>query len=163
MKRKNCYKSNIFFCLPDFNIYSCIALSFPSSDNFVSEVISKDSYKENNYTYFYLYVPLFTLNVEYYFHSPGCCSLFSPLVMSNSETLWTAAHQAFLSFSNTQSLLKLMSTESLMSSISSPATPFSSCLQSFPASGSFPVSWLFTSGGQSIGTPAPTSVLPMNI
>ena len=47
------------------------------------------------------------------------------------------------------------------SSISSSVTPFSSCPQSFPASGSFPVSWLFTSGGQCIG--ASTSVLPMNI
>ena len=37
-----------------------------------------------------------------------------------------------------------------------------SCLQSFPASGSFPVSWLFASGGQSIGTSASASVLPMN-
>ena len=47
--------------------------------------------------------------------------------------------------------------------ISSPATPFSSCLQSFPASGSFPMSQLFTSGGQSIGASASASVLPMNI
>ena len=39
--------------------------------------------------------------------------------------------------------------------------PFSSCLQSFPASGSLPMSWLLASGGQSIG--ASTSVLPMNI
>ena len=39
--------------------------------------------------------------------------------------------------------------------------PFSSCLQSFPASGSFPMSWLFASGGQS--TEASASVLPMNI
>ena len=38
--------------------------------------------------------------------------------------------------------------------------PFSSCLQSFPASGSFPMSQLFTSGGQSIGVSASTSVLP---
>ena len=45
--------------------------------------------------------------------------------------------------------------------ISSSVAPFSSCLQSFPASGSFPVSQLFTSGGQSIGASA--SVLPMNI
>ena len=44
---------------------------------------------------------------------------------------------------------------------SSSVTPFSSCLQSFPPSGSFPVSWLFASGGQSIGALA--SVLPMNI
>ena len=41
--------------------------------------------------------------------------------------------------------------------------PFSSHLQSFPASGSFPVSQLFTSGGQSIGVSASASVLPMNI
>ena len=40
--------------------------------------------------------------------------------------------------------------------------PFSSCLQSFPASGSFPVSQLFASGGQSTGVSASTSVLPMN-
>ena len=45
--------------------------------------------------------------------------------------------------------------------ISSSVVPFSSCLQSFPASGSFPISQLFTSGGQSIGASA--SVLPVNI
>ena len=45
--------------------------------------------------------------------------------------------------------------------ISSSAAPFSFCLQSFPPSDSFPVSLLFTSGGQSIGVSA--SVLPMNI
>ena len=47
--------------------------------------------------------------------------------------------------------------------ISSSVTPFSCCLQSFPASGSFPMSWLFTSGGQSIEASASVSVLPMNI
>ena len=44
--------------------------------------------------------------------------------------------------------------------ISSAVTPFSSCLQSFPASGSFPMGRLFAPGGQSIGASA--SVLPMN-
>ena len=47
--------------------------------------------------------------------------------------------------------------------ISSSVIPFSSCPQSFPASGSFPVSQLFASGGQSIAVSASTSVLPMNI
>jgi len=47
--------------------------------------------------------------------------------------------------------------------ISSSVVPFSSCLQSFPASRSFPMSQFFTSGGQSIGVSASTSVLPMNI
>ena len=46
--------------------------------------------------------------------------------------------------------------------ISSSVIPFSSCLQSFPASGSFIMSQLFASGGQSIGVSASTSVLPMN-
>ena len=47
--------------------------------------------------------------------------------------------------------------------ISSSVIPFSSCLQSFPASGSLQMSQLFTSVGQSIGISASTSVLPMNI
>ena len=46
---------------------------------------------------------------------------------------------------------------------SSSVIPFSSCLQSFPASGSFPRSQFFASGGQSIGVSASASVLPMNI
>ena len=46
--------------------------------------------------------------------------------------------------------------------ISSSVIPFSTCTQSFPASGSFQMSQLFTSGGQSIGVSASASVLPMN-
>ena len=45
---------------------------------------------------------------------------------------------------------------------SHPVVPFSSCLQSFPASGSFPMNQIFASGDQSIGVSASTSVLPMN-
>ena len=47
--------------------------------------------------------------------------------------------------------------------VSSSVVPFSSCLQSFPASGSFPMSQFFASGGQSFGVSASASVLPMNI
>ena len=76
----------------------------------------------------------------------------------------TAARQVSLSITNYWSLLKLMSIESVMpSTISSSVVPFSSHLQSFPNSGSFLVSQLFTSGGQSIGVSASTSVLPMKI
>ena len=46
--------------------------------------------------------------------------------------------------------------------ISSSVVPFSSCLQSSPTSGSFPMSQFFPSGGQSIGASASASVLPMN-
>ena len=47
--------------------------------------------------------------------------------------------------------------------ISSSVVPFSSCLQSYPASGSFQMSQFFASGGQSIGVSASAAVLPMNI
>ena len=47
--------------------------------------------------------------------------------------------------------------------ISSSVIPFSFCLQSFPSSRSFPMSWLFSSGGQGIGASASATVLPMNI
>ena len=75
-----------------------------------------------------------------------------------------AAHKASLSFTISWGLLKLMSTESVMSSnhliLCHPAFP---CPQSFQASGSPPMSLLFISVGQSIGASASVSVLPMNI
>ena len=74
-------------------------------------------------------------------------------------TLWTAVCQASLSFTISQSLLKLISIELVM-----PSNHFVLChpLQSFPASGSFPMSQLFTSGGQTIGASASASALLMN-
>ena len=65
-------------------------------------------------------------------------------------TSWTAANQAFLFITNIPSLLKFMSTESVMSSNQSfSAVPSSPCLQSFSASGSFSTRQFFPSGGQS--------------
>ena len=75
----------------------------------------------------------------------------------------TAAHQASLSFTISWSLLKLMSIE-----LVTPSNHLIFCHplllspQSFPASGSFPLSRLFASGGRSIGTSASASVLPVN-
>ena len=65
----------------------------------------------------------------------------APRVCSNSCTLSWWCHPTILSF----------------------VVPFSSCFQSFPTSGSFPMSQFFTSSGQSIGASALASVLPMNI
>ena len=81
-----------------------------------------------------------------------------------SVTPWTAARQVSLSFTSSWSLLKLMFIASLMpSNRSSSVVPFSSsCLQSFPASGSFQMSQFFVSDGQSIGVSASPSVLPVN-
>ena len=79
-------------------------------------------------------------------------------------TPWTAASQASLSLTKSWSLLKLMSIKSVMpSNHLILCHPLCSCLQSFPASGSILMSLLFVSGGQSIGTSASASVLPMNI
>ena len=78
--------------------------------------------------------------------------------------LWTAAYQASLSFMICWCLLKFMSIESVMPSNQLILfCPLSFCLQSFPASGSFPMSQVFASGGQSTGASALASVLPMNI
>ena len=87
--------------------------------------------------------------------SLSCVPLFA--------TPWTTARQATLSITNSWNLPKLMSTESVMPSKHLILfVPFSSCPQSYPASGTFQMSQLFASGGQSIGVSASTSVLQMN-
>ena len=79
-------------------------------------------------------------------------------------TPWTAVRQASLSVTNSQSFLKLMSSESVMpSNHLILCRPLLFCPQSFPASGSFQMSQSFASGGQSIGVSASPSVLPVNI
>ena len=95
--------------------------------------------------------------------------------MSNSVTPWTATCQASLSINNSDGhqLLCPPTPRAYSNScplsrwchptISSSVVPFYSCPQSFPASGSFQMSQLFTSGGQSIEVSASASVLPMNI
>ena len=74
-------------------------------------------------------------------HARLPCPLPTPRVYSNSHPLSRWCHPT----------------------ISSSVVPFSSCLQSFPASGSFQMSQFFASGGQSIGVASSASVLPMNI
>ena len=90
---------------------------------------------------------------------------FSHSVVSESlETPWTAARQASLSITNSQSLPKLMSIESVV-----PSNHLILCCplllrrQSFPASGFFQMRQFFASGGQSIGVSASVSVFPTNI
>ena len=79
-------------------------------------------------------------------------------------TPWTAACLVSLSFTISQSLLKLMSIESVMLSKHLILyQPLSSCPQYFPALGSFPMNQFFASGGQIIGASASASVLPVTI
>ena len=86
---------------------------------------------------------------------------FSHSVVSDSASPCTAASQTSLSITNSRSLCP--SSRWCHTTISSSVVPFSSCLQSFPASESFLMSQFFTSGGQSIEASASASVLPMNI
>ena len=107
---------------------------------------------ENGYTYMYSWMPsLFTC----YHNIINWLSVqFSHSVMSDS--LWPRGlqHARPLCPSPTP-----RASNPLLSSV----IPFPSCLQSFPASGSFPKSQFSASGGQSIGVSASASVLPMNI
>ena len=76
----------------------------------------------------------------------------------------TAAHQASLPFTKSRSSLKFISTESVMlSNHFILCHPLLLLLSIFPASGSSPMSWLFSLGGQSVGASASASVLLMNI
>ena len=86
----------------------------------------------------------------------SCVQLFA--------TPWTAARQASLSITNSWSFSNSCPrSQWCYPIISFSIVPFSSCLQSFLASESFPISQFFTSGGQSIGVSASASVLPINI
>ena len=89
---------------------------------------------------------------------------FNHLVISNSLQLYGLQHTRLLCPSPTPEACSnsCPSSQWCHPTISSSVIPFSSCPQSFPESGSFQVSQLFASGGQSIGVSASTSVLPMN-
>ena len=88
---------------------------------------------------------------------------FSLSVMSDSATPWTAACLASLSITNSRSPpISCPLSWWCHPTVSSSVVPFSSYVHSFPASGSFQMSQLFTSGGQSVGVSASVSVLPMN-
>ena len=88
-----------------------------------------------------------------------------PLSFTISQTVFHCLSLSSLSFTNSLSLCSRLCPLSQWHhlTISSSVTHFSYCPQSFPASGSFPMSQLFTSCGQSIGASASASVLPMNI
>ena len=109
--------------------------------------------------FFFLYwYDLYTFSSVHFtsVQSLSCVRLF--------VTPWTTARQASLSITNSRSSLKLLSIESVM-----PSNYLMLCCtllllpQSFPRSGSFPMSQLFTTAGQTVETSASESVLPMNI
>ena len=109
--------------------------------------------KRTIYVFFFFAVAIFLPEIQFSSVTQSCPTLCDPM---------DCAHQTSTSITNSQSLLKLMSIESVMPSKHLIlCIPFSSHLQSFQASGYFQMSHLFSSGGQSIGVSA--SVPPMNI
>ena len=122
--------------------------------------------------YLVLYIPLF-----FGCFVRGCLTVFQwrPVLLSSHFSQFssaaqpcptlcnpmTTACQASQSITNSQSLLRLMSIESVMTPNHYSVVPVSSCLQSFPASGCFQMSQFFTSGGQSIRVSTSASVLPI--
>ena len=105
-------------------------------------------------------------------YGPNRFSWLGPSLSSNFCCLVAKSYSAlcdlldynmpgFLVFTVSLSLLKHPWSRWCYPTISSSIIPLSSCLRSFPASGSFPISWLFVSSGQNIE--ASTSILPMNI
>ena len=116
--------------------------------------------------FFVFFKILHISEIIWYLPNTSCCIQFSSVQLLSHVQLfatpWTAARQASLSITNSRSPPKPMSISWWCHpTISSSVVPFSSCPQSFPASGSFPMSQL-SSGGQSIRVSASTSVLPMN-
>ena len=95
-------------------------------------------------------------------YTPETAVSNTTIVVQSLSPVQLFATPASLSFTTSQSLLKLMSIESVVPSDRlTLCCPFSSCLLSSPAC--FPVSWLLASGGQSIRVSGPPSVLPKNI
>ena len=113
---------------------------------------NKTMYTEYSYSYSSVIQSCLTLRVS------------DSHALVNHTHVWTTAHQASLSIANSQSLPKLISIESVMpSNHLILCHPLLFLYLSFSGSGSFQMSQLFASGGQSIGVSASTSVLPMNI
>ena len=107
-------------------------------------------------------VIIFTLSLPELYYCTVVVVLYTLSHFQLFATLWTAVYQASLSFTISRNLLKIMSIESVMSS-NLLILYFSFSPQYFPASESFPLNWLFTSGSQSIGALASASVPTMNI
>ena len=125
---------------------------------------------EAQWIHIYVWLNPFTFHVKLSQHclliSYQFCSVQSFSRVQLVVTPWITASQPSLSITNNKSLLKLMSIDAghrwYRPAISFSVVPFSSCPQSLPASGSFPMSQLFTWSGQSIGDSASASVLSMN-
>ena len=143
-----CLTSN--WCSEMWMLFSIVADIAPSNSYSVTHS-SEPSNRLPNYDLHILAFP----HPHILLFSLSCFQLFA--------TPWTTAAQASVSFTISWSSWNMFIESVMPFNHLVPAVPFSSCLLSVPASGAFPVSWLFASGGQSTGASASASVLPKNI
>ena len=149
--------------------FSMFLLIFIILCNFVIDIISTNI--SRNLTWFKISLSIFSIlysrTLQMYWNKLPHWYISSVQSLSLVQLLmtpWTAAFQASLPITNSWSLLEFMSIKSVMpSNHLILCCPFLLLHQSLPASGSFPMSQLFTSGSPSIGVSASTAVLPMNI
>ena len=167
----NTYRLTITLCLKDCCCCCSITKSYltpcypwtTAHQASLSFTIAWSDKKKNCfYLIFYIW---WVVIVIYFFNSLNMLLLFSCSVMSDSLRPHGLQHARLpcpsLSLGVCSSSCPL--SQWCHPTISFSVVPFSLCLQSFPASGAFPMNWLFASGSQSIGASASASVLPMNI
>ena len=123
-------------------------ITLPTKVHFV--VISTQSPLSNYFFIFIIYC-----SVQFSSFAQSCPTLCDPM---NHSTPGLPVHHQLPEFTQTH----VHQIDDAIQPSHPLSIPFSSCLQSFPASGSFHMSQLFASGGQSIGVSASISVLPMN-
>ena len=121
-----------------------------------------NGYWRITWAYHSIWLRVYTQRVEEVWSLAVCCSVTkSCLTLCNHMDCSTADFPVLHQFPELTQTCP--SSWWFHSTISSSVIPLSSCLQSFPSSGSFPMSQFFASDGQIIGALASTSVLPMNI
>ena len=150
-----CFSGRLMSAASDQKLFCKLCSQFCCSfDEFVEEKVISPSYSSAILTppVIYFRKGAYTRN-RVIVQSLSCVWLWDPMSCS---ILGFPVHHHLLEFAQTHVHWADDATQA-----SHPVTPFFSCSHSFPASGSFPVSQLFASGGQSIGASA--SVLPMNI
>ena len=133
--------------------------------NFLFPIIQKYKQSQDLICYRFYNVGNSYKNITRIFHSISYSVKFSHSVVSDSLRLHGLQHSRLPCPSPTPGACSnsYPLSQWCNPAISSSVVPFFSCLQSFPASGSFPISQFLTSGGQSIEVSASASVLPMNI
>ena len=159
-----CFNNDVSYMMPFSSPWTCVTINKSSPWKLGYEVPRTHYILSVKCKHFMSIASRWHLTFQFFYYLLLLSFQFSHSVMPNSASPWTAASQASLSITNSQTLLNLMSIVLVMpSNHLTLHCPFYARLQFFPTSGTFPMSQFFASGGQSIGVSASASVLSMNI